>query len=469
MSNSGGRTFWATIDRISNKGNGVVEKDDGTHYIVGPVRREAVGKTVEVRMVGQNEAELVDSDLRKDVYAERTDSTAQALSVGDIVSGRIRKRSVEGIPLLEKDGIRIEVPGVELNEEVQIKFEEISGSNPQWVTATRTPVDQGIASDAGREGLVITDVELYDELPTSSSGTVACPVSDCKYTGEPVSVAGHVSGKRDSQHDWSQLGYAGASAYKRKISTTSQNLQSETSLLHVSDAHLGASLTDTGTYPSDSRCLTGFRCAIDIAIGREVDAVLNTGDLFHNDRRGIPRTVRDAAQNQLIRLAERDIPFYSIDGDHERDAGRKAFKQLERDGLVTQINETPQLVGHGLALYGRDFTPATEWGSTKWAPTPPPSDRFGIVAIHQSVKPISNSDWPECSVDDVLTMVGSHAHVIAAGHLHRTGIDWNERLPFVLGGTTEPQRAHQASIKPVVGLFTQDGNSLRYRRIQLML
>jgi hypothetical protein len=67
MGNSGGRTFWATIDRLSNQGNGVVEKDDGSHFIVGPVREEAVGKTVEVRMVGPNEAELVDSDLRKDV------------------------------------------------------------------------------------------------------------------------------------------------------------------------------------------------------------------------------------------------------------------------------------------------------------------------------------------------------------------------------------------------------------------
>ena len=63
----------------------MVEKDDGSHFIVGPVREVAVGKTVEVRMVGPNEAELVDSDLRKDVYAERTESTAGDLSVGRIV------------------------------------------------------------------------------------------------------------------------------------------------------------------------------------------------------------------------------------------------------------------------------------------------------------------------------------------------------------------------------------------------
>jgi predicted RNA-binding protein with TRAM domain len=156
MGNSGGRTFWATIDRISNRGNGVVEKDDGGHFIVGPVREEAVGKTVEVRMVGPNEGELVDSDLRKDVYAEQIESTARGLSEGDIVSGRILKQSAEGIPLLEKEGIRIEVPGAELNDEVKIKVEEISGSNSQWVTATGTPVEQDIATDDGHEGSAIS-------------------------------------------------------------------------------------------------------------------------------------------------------------------------------------------------------------------------------------------------------------------------------------------------------------------------
>jgi len=447
----------------------VVEKDDGSHFIVGPVREKAVGKTVEVRMVGPNEAELVDSDLRKDVYAERIESTDRALSEGDIVSGRILKRSAEGVPLLEKEGIRIEVPGAELNEEVKIKVGEISGSNPQWVTATGTPVNQDTTSEDGREGSVIGDVELYDELPTTSSEMVTCPVSGCEYTGEPASVAAHISGKRDSQHDWSRLGYAGANAYKRKISTTGHDLQSQTSLLHISDSHLGASLSKPGEYSSDSRCLTGFRRAIDIALGREVDAVLNTGDLFHNDRHGIPRPVKEAAQEQLTRLAERDIPFYSVDGDHERDAGREVFREFERDGLVMQLNETPELVGQGLALYGRDFTPATGWESTNWSPTLPSTDRFGIAAIHQSIKPISNSEWPECTVADVLASVGPHVHAIAAGHLHRTGIDWNEELPFILGGTTEPQRARQVSIKPVVGLFTQDGNSLRHQRVQLTL
>lgn len=467
MNSARGRTFWATIDRISNQGNGVVERDDGSHFIVSPVREKAVGKRVEVRMVGSEKAELVDSDLRKDVYAKQSESGSQRLSKGDVVSGRILKRSAEGIPVFEKKGMRIEVPGAELNQVVEVKLEEVSRSDAQWATATGRPVDDEIASNHGLEGSVVAKTQLYDELPTTAPKTVTCPVTGCGYSGQPASVAAHVSGKKDPQHDWNQLGYTGANAYKRRLSTAGKELQSSTTLLHISDSHLGASLSETGDYSVDSRCFRGFRRAIDIAIGRGVDAVLNTGDLFHNDRRGIPTKVKESVHDQLKRLAEQDIPFYSIDGDHERETGREVLRAFEQDELVTQLSETPQLVGSGLALYGRDFTPANKWESTTWSPNPPGTDRFGIAAIHQSIKPISNSDWPECTVDDVVTTVGSHVHAIAAGHHHRTGIDWHDDLPFVLGGTTEPQRARQASIKPIVGLFTQDENALRYERIHL--
>ncbi len=147
-------------------------------------------------------------------------------------------------------------------------------------------------------------------------------------------MSGHVSGKWESRHDWSQLGYVSANAYKRTFPTTGHELQSQTSLLHLSDSHLAASLTKTGENSSDSQSLTGFPRVKDITIELGADAVFNTGDLFHNDRHGTPRTVKEAAQEQLARLAERDILFYSIDGDHERDASREVFREFERDGLV---------------------------------------------------------------------------------------------------------------------------------------
>lgn len=468
MTESRGNTFWATIDRISNQGNGVIEKDGGGHYIVGPVKKEAVEKTVEVRMVGRNEAELVNLDLRKDVFAEEENTENETLSTGDIVSGRITKQSPDGTPVVEKQGTRIKVPGAELNETVEVKIQTISKSNAQWIVAKGTKIDSEDSSEEHLLGSVVSDVELYEELPNQNVEEVVCPVADCGYTGQPQSVAGHVSGKRDSDHNWQNLGYGGANAYKDNVVTDTEISDSSSTLFHISDAHLGASLNSTSNYSRESRCLKGFRRALDVAIDREADAILNTGDLFHNDTiHGIPETVKTEARNQLQRLSNQNIPFYSIDGDHEREKGRKTLATFEREGLVTSLDENPTEVGEGIVLYGRNFAKAEDWDETNWSLNPHPDNWYGIVALHQSIKPISNSDYPECTARDVSQRIHPCAHAVAAGHLHRTGISWQHDLPFVLGGTTESKRAQQASTSPIAGQFIQDGQSLRYQRIRL--
>lgn len=467
MGEPGRRTFWATVDRISNQGNGVVEKRDGSHFIVGPVKEEVVGKTVKVRMVGPDEAELADADLRKDVYAEQTDPSDKSISEGDIVSGRILKRSAEGVPLLQQEGIRIEVPEAHLNEGVEVKVVEISGSNSQWVKALGTVVKHKGSSNTGEKGTVIDDVELHKGQSITDSDTVTCPVTECNYTEKPASVAGHVSGTPDENHDWNRLGYDGAVEYKQDTSTPDNELQGYSSLLHISDTHLGASMEDGEDYSTNGSCLMGLRRAIDVAIVRDVDAVLNTGDFFHNDRHGIPTMAEEGAQKQLRRLFDEGISFFSIDGDHEREAGRKILENFENEGLVIRLNESPQMVGDGLALYGRDYTSSERWESTDWKPIASSTNRFGIVGIHQSITPISNNQWSECSVKDILDILGPHIHAIAAGHLHQTEVEWYNGFPFILGGTTEFERAGHVSDKPNVGQFIQDGNLLGYKRIRL--
>jgi len=272
-------TFWATIDRISNKGNGVIDKDGGGHLNVGPIKEEAVGKTVEVRKLGHNKAELVNPDLRKDVFAKETESETGDITVGELISGRITKQTPDGTPVLEKGGTRIEVPDAQLNEKVEVQVESFSETNSQWQIALgKRTTETDDTNEEGLLGSVQSDVELYDELTTSNSGTVTCPAADCSYTGQPASVAGHVSGKRDDKHEWDRLGYEGANAYKSTLTASTEPPESATHLLHLSDSHLGASLSTDSDYTSENRCLKGFRRAIDVAIDRDVDGVLNTGD-----------------------------------------------------------------------------------------------------------------------------------------------------------------------------------------------
>lgn len=468
MDSNRGGSFWVTIDRISNNGNGVVEKDGGGHINVGPIKEEVVGLTVKARMTGHNTAILVDPDLRKDVYAQEGGPTSEDVSVGEIVSGRITKQMPDGTPVLEKGGTRIKIPNAQLNEAVEVTIQSFSETNSQWVIAhgkrTREPGNTG---GENLSGPVQSDTVLYDQLETRNSENVTCPVADCEYTGQPPSVAGHISGKPDANHNWQKLGYDGANAYKKAVPDSSEPPKSDTSLLYLSDSHLGASPSTNSGYSRESRCLKKFCQAIDVATDRSVEAVLNTGDLFHNDRHGIPEGVIEEAESQLRRLSKEGITFYSIDGDHEREAGREVLESFEKEGLLTRLGEEPRLVGDGIALYGRDYTPPEGWTGGDWSPDTQPANRFSILALHQSITPISNNEWPDCSVEDVATIAKPHIHAIAAGHHHLTGIEWHDELPFVLGGTTEPERAGHTSSSPTVGQFIQDENTLRYQRLQL--
>lgn len=63
-----------------------------------------------------------------------------------------------------------------------------------------------------------TSVEA-DSSTTHSvgSGEISCPVPSCEYTGPVASVAAHVSGKKDAEHDWGDLGFEGANDFKRTM------------------------------------------------------------------------------------------------------------------------------------------------------------------------------------------------------------------------------------------------------------
>lgn len=467
MSPRTGRGFWVTIDRISKQGNGVVETADGRQFIVGPVKEEAVAQRVRVRMVGPGRAELLDPDIRKDVYAQSADPDTEPLYVGAVLTGRLMKRTKDGVPVLEQEEYRIHVPDGELNEVVTVEIVEFLKNTPSWKGARAKRVSGENAPESPR--LVIEEIELFETLTTHSTGACQCPVEGCTYSGAVASVAGHVSGKNDSKHSWPRLGYNGANQFKREMAKREPTpIQGETSVLHVSDSHLGASLTNVSEYSTDNGCLGGFKQAITVGVERDVDGILHTGDLFHNDRNGIPEPVVEATRQELRRLRNADIPFYIIEGNHERKEGRSVLTTLKKQALVIPLSETPQRVGDGIQLYGRNYATKKEWQRGSWTPGQFDTDRIGILAVHQSIAPVSSSDYPECSIAEVVSMAKPHIQVVAAGHLHSYQIHWEDGIPFVFSDATEPTRA-DGRVGPGVGCFHQRGDSLQYQRISIQM
>lgn len=88
-------------------------------------------------------------------------------------------------------------------------------------------------------------------------------------------------------------------------------------VLHMADAHLGASLTNFGTYAERRRAEqeAAFQRAIGVALAERVHVVLIAGDLFDTYRPD-PHTV-NLARRELTRLKEAGIKALAVPGTHD--------------------------------------------------------------------------------------------------------------------------------------------------------
>ena len=141
-----GQRLRVTIDRTSVAGNGVTDEEDGGHLNLGPIFEKFVGEEIMVRMVGPHSAEPVDNKYRKDVYAQQNVETTHGFEVGDIISGRPKRCNADGTPVIETEGIRARVPGVELNEFTEVKIESFVETDSQWQVVIGRQIDKNETS-----------------------------------------------------------------------------------------------------------------------------------------------------------------------------------------------------------------------------------------------------------------------------------------------------------------------------------
>lgn len=300
-------------------------------------------------------------------------------------------------------------------------------------------------------------------------GSVVCPVTGCNYSGPLKSVAAHVSGKKDPQHDWSALGYGGYYEYIRERKSSQDE---KTVLVHMTDTHIGR---ETGghfgsSWPID--CAQGFVAAIDVAISVGADAVVHTGDLFHNDTEtGITEAHLKVVVDALGTLGEADIPFYYVLGDHEREAGKKVRARLTEFDLIESLSTTPTLIGDHVALYGVDYQTASWWDQNLVSPKAPPSGRHSILALHQSMRQFVKPDQAECDARVIQRQAQSSSDfrfdTILVGQHHKdikTNIGGCEVL---CGGATE--RISKRSFEPFVRQFTIDESGCSHQKEPLSI
>jgi hypothetical protein len=142
----------------------------------------------------------------------------------------------------------------------------------------------------------------------------------------------------------------GESVPDRDRDASTADRDPDASILHVGKTTLGR--RNMGREARTSDYLDAFSQAIDIAIDREVDAVVHTGRLF---QRGSPdRETVSGLQTELARLRDEAIPFYLVCGPKEVDCRSTVLRSLMTSGLLTLIGSETVDIGDGVTLVGVD-------------------------------------------------------------------------------------------------------------------
>ncbi|WP_136687491.1 DNA repair exonuclease [Halorhabdus amylolytica] len=236
-----------------------------------------------------------------------------------------------------------------------------------------------------------------------------------------------------------------------------------TKLLHLSDTHLG-----NRQYGSDTRrddFTRAFEGAIDRALEEDVDAVIHTGDLFHRRTPSLP-IVTDCIEI-LRKLADADIPFYGIVGNHDRKMDQQWLDLIRETGTAERLDQTPTMVNGDVALYGIDAVTSPAWHAADFTLEDSPNpDAFRLLGMHQLFEPLVPEFYADHDLADVLDRVNIDIDAIALGDYHKTESSIVEGVPAWYAGSTERCATDEIEPRTVSLLEIEDGD-LERRELEL--
>ena len=200
-------------------------------------------------------------------------------------------------------------------------------------------------------------------------------------------------------------------------------------ILHLADTHLGFRQFSGKLDPE--RKLNQRECdvyavwhrAIDIAIERDVGAVIHAGDLFDSARPS-PRALAEAIDG-FARLRDAGIPIVAIAGNHSTPrfrSGGSVFEILERFGVMSAWRE-PQTFRIGdVAFHAVPHeADAGQLRDDIRALTPDASASANVLILHAGLEGVPTPGYGEVNAISLDAEVLVHApfDYIAMGHLHR--------------------------------------------------
>ncbi|MFC7214121.1 DNA double-strand break repair protein Mre11 [Saliphagus sp. GCM10025334] len=185
-----------------------------------------------------------------------------------------------------------------------------------------------------------------------------------------------------------------------------------TRVIHTGDTHIGYQQYNAPERRRDF--LEAFDSVATDAIEDEVDAVIHAGDLFHDRRPGLVDL--QGTVEVLRRLADAEVPFLAVVGNHEGKRDAQWLDLFADLGLATRLGPDPVVVDD-VAFYGLDFVPRSrrEDLAYDFDPIPGDADHAALVS-HGLFEPFAHADWDtefvleEASVNfDAMLLGDNHA------------------------------------------------------------
>lgn len=235
-----------------------------------------------------------------------------------------------------------------------------------------------------------------------------------------------------------------------------------TSLLHVSDTHLGNRQYGSNTRREDFA--DAFERAIQVAIDRDVDAVIHTGDLFDDPVPSLETIVQ--AADVINTLDDAGIPFYGIVGNHERKNDEQWLDLLRRTSAASRLGRKPTLVGD-IAIYGIDAVRPSIWDTTDFELEEPPAEAsYSILCMHELLSPMVSGKGRVYSTSEVLDRVGIDLDGLALGDLHEPQSATIDDTDVWYASATE-RGAKDQEETGVVQLIEADDSVITRRQIEI--
>ncbi|MFB6073505.1 MAG: DNA double-strand break repair protein Mre11 [Haloarculaceae archaeon] len=207
-----------------------------------------------------------------------------------------------------------------------------------------------------------------------------------------------------------------------------------TRVIHTGDTHLGYQQYHVPERRADF--LSAFERVIEDAVDEEVDAVVHAGDLFHDRRPTLSDVL--GTLDVLRTLADADIPFLAVVGNHEAKRDAQWLDLFESLGLATRLDDEPETVGN-TAFYGLDFVPRSRRDDLEYDFAAHEAEHAALVT-HGLFQPFDYGDW---DAGEVLSESSVSFDAMLLGDNHDPGQKQVEGAWVTYCGSTERASADE--------------------------